>query len=154
MPSVKKKLKGCKEQVFKISILEGSRSLKTQVPFSGNERIKSLMRSRVDLIAKEAEYHKTCRAQFDNETKQGLTSIHEMPTLRQCHRLAFTALRSFVEEQIATYWRSLLVSSLYQIYHDEFVKNGGALDEFHCYLVQALVKKLQLEFGHKSNFNQ
>ena len=63
----RKKLKGREEQLYKISTLEGSRSLKNQVPFSGNERIKSLMRSGVDLIAKEAEYHKTCRVQFETK---------------------------------------------------------------------------------------
>ena len=50
----RKKFKGREEQLCKISTLKGSRSLKTQAPFSGNERIKSLMKSEVDLIAKEA----------------------------------------------------------------------------------------------------
>ena len=70
--------------------------------------------------------------------------------MRQCHQLAFTALKNFVEEQITTHSRSLLISNLYQIYQDEFVNNGGALDEFQCYSVPALVKKLRQEFGHKS----
>ena len=147
----RKKLKGREEQLYKISTLEGSRSLKTQAPFSGNERIKSLMRSGVDLIAKEAEYHKTCRVQFDNETKQALASTNEMPTLRQCHQLAFITLKNFVEEQTTTDSLPLLILNLYhQIYQDEFVNNGGALDEFQCYSVPALVKKLRQKFGHKS----
>ena len=60
---------------------------------------KSLTRSRVDVITKKEEYHKTCRVQFDNETKQELTSTHETPTLYLCHQLAVTTLKNLLKSK-------------------------------------------------------
>ena len=55
----RKKQKGREEKLYKVSTLECFHALKRQAPFSSNEKIKWLVRSDVDLIAKEAEYHKT-----------------------------------------------------------------------------------------------
>ena len=144
-----KEQKGREEKPYKISTAECCQTLKRQAPFSNNERIKTLVRSDEDLIAKEAEYHKTCRVQFNNETKQAATHC-ETPSVRKCHQLAFSSLKSFMEEQVKTYSRSLLVSNLYHIYLDEFLNSGGVFEDFHSYTIQAVSKKLRQEFGDKS----
>ena len=43
---------------------DGCKSIYAAAPRSNNERIKALANSEVDLIAKEAQYHKSCRRQF------------------------------------------------------------------------------------------
>jgi len=64
-----KKKNGKEEPRLKIATVAGCESLCHQVKSSKNERInKSLIRSGVDLIAKEAEYYKSCRVQFLRET--------------------------------------------------------------------------------------
>ena len=55
-----------------------------------------------------------------------------------------------MEEQVKTYSRSLLLSNSYHIYQVEFLNNGGVLEDFHSYTIQALSKKLRQKFGDRS----
>ena len=52
----RKKRNGKEEPRMKVATADGCETLSRRVKYSKNERIKSLIRSGVDLIAKEAEY--------------------------------------------------------------------------------------------------
>ena len=104
---------------MKIATVAGCQSLRERVEFSKNERIKSLVMSGVDLIAKEAEYHKSCRQAFLKETDKQDESP-ENPSSKSCHKTAFAFLLPFVQEEVLTKQRSILVSDLHGIYKEEF----------------------------------
>ena len=69
----RKKFRCKKETFLKISTVAGCESLRERSLRSGNEGLETLMRCGVDLIAKEAEYHRSCRVQFDEETEISTT---------------------------------------------------------------------------------
>ena len=64
----RKKMKGKEEARQSVRTMGGCESLRQRAELSTNERVKSLMRSGVDLIAAEAWYHGSCRGKFLSET--------------------------------------------------------------------------------------
>lgn len=78
---------------------DGCESLRQWVKYSKNERIKSLIRSGVDLIAKEAEYHKTCRSQFLKETGDE-DKPTEGSSSQSYHKRAFAPLLSYIQTEV------------------------------------------------------
>ncbi len=107
----RKKRNGKEELMLKVATIAGCQSLHERAKFSKNERNKSLVRSGVDLIAKKAEYHKSCRQKFLKET-----DIRDKPaeetSSKSCHKTAFASLLSFVEDEVLTKQRSILVTYL------------------------------------------
>lgn len=69
----RKKRNGKEEPRLKVSTVAGCESLCQRVNNSKNERIKSLIRSGVDLIAKEAEYHKDPMVHFPLDVPRRIT---------------------------------------------------------------------------------
>ena len=140
----RKKKNGKDEVRLKVAKVAGCQSLRPRVEFSKNERIKGLVRSGVDLIAKEAEYHKSCRQAFLKETdKQDETA--EKSSSKSCHKTAFASLLSFVEDEVLKKQRSILVSDLLGMYKEEFSSIGetGTESDVPVYTAQNLTRKLK-----------
>ena len=124
----RKKTHGKEEPRLKIATLSGCQNLCQRAQHSKNDRIKSLVRSGVDLIAKEAEYHKSCRISFDKETNIIATegSKPQTSTFHYYHKCAFKSLSGYIEIEVIQNLRSLLVSNLLELYKAEYTGNGGS----------------------------
>ena len=126
---------------------DGCDAIVAAAPRSSNERIKSLVLSGVDLIAKEAQYHKSCRREFfrefDNQPESTETSN------KQLHKATFEALSQLIEEYVIGDGRSMLATSLMELYKREYLNSGGTEDAIDSYTVQALMKKVMDRFGNK-----
>ena len=138
----RKKRNGKEEPRLKVSTVVGCESLCQRVNKSKNERIKSLIRSGVDLIAKEAEYHKSCRVQFLRET-----DVQENPTeegsSQSYHNRAFASLLSFIQDEVLRKHRSVLISDLLSMYREEFTIVGGDGMDVQTYTAQNLTRKIR-----------
>lgn len=142
----RKKFKGKEEPRVAVATVSGCQSLSKRAELSSNDRIKSLIRSGVDLIAKEAEYHKSCRVQFDKQT------VHEEATKSQSynrHKQTFESLCKFVEDTVIGDTRSVLVSTLLDMYKVEYITAGGDKDEIESYSAQNLLRKLTDKYVQK-----
>ena len=129
-----------------MATVAGCQSLNDRAERSNNDRVKALIHSGVDLIAKEAEYHKSCRVQFDKET-ENKPKLSTAP--RQYHNSAFISLCNFVQHEIIDNKRSMLVTSLLDIYRQEYIANGGLEAELVSYTCQALLRKISERFKEK-----
>ena len=87
----RKKKNGKDELTLKVATIAGCQSLHQRAEFSKNERIKSLVRSGADLIAKEAEYHKSYRQTFLKETDKQ-DELAEKTSSKTCHKAAFASI--------------------------------------------------------------
>ena len=96
----RKKKSGKEEPRLKVATLAGCESLCQRVKYSENERIKSLIRSGIDLIAKEAEYHKSCRVQFLRETDDQDRTTVPASSSQSYHKRAFESVLTFVQNEV------------------------------------------------------
>ena len=146
----RKKRNGKEEPRPKVSTVAGCESLGQRAINSKNERIKSLIRSGVDLIAKEAEYHKSCRVLFlretdlDNEEKP-----REVSSSQSYHNSAFASLVSFIENEVLRKNRSVFVSDLLAMYKEEYTGVGGDWTDVQAYTAQNLTRKIEEHLKEK-----
>jgi hypothetical protein len=121
---------------------DGCKSIYAAAPRSNNERIKALANSEVDLIAKEAQYHKSCRRQFFKQV-EGATLKNKDVSTRQLHSTTFDALSALIEKDVIGNNKAMLSTSILELYKSEFISAGGTTDEIECYTAQALMKKVK-----------
>jgi len=146
----RKKKNGKEESRVKIATLSGCQSLCERAKSSNNERIKSLIRSGVDLIAKEAEYHKSCRATFLNETDDQQTEGSKQAcTSQYYHKRSSASLWTYIQNEVIVNERSILVSALLEMYKAEYTSNGGDEADVISYTAQNLLRKLSDNFGQQ-----
>ena len=127
---------------LKVATIAGCETLCQRATFSKNELIKSLVRNGVDLIAKEAEYHKSCRVQFLKETDDQNKSTEER-SCQSCHKMAFASFLSFIKDEVVGKHRPLLVSDLLGMYKEEYTSLGGGEMDVHAYTAQNLTRKVK-----------
>ncbi len=141
----RKKRSGKEEPRTLISTIEGCNTLaeRADSPKCKNERIKSLVRSGVDLIAKEAEYHRSCRATFLKETD---ASDRPTTSTSTYHSRAFVSLCSDIQRDVMENKRSILVSTLLEMYKQRFLNVGGRTEDVSSYASQNLLRKLREKF--------
>ena len=84
----RKKKKRKEESLFAIATKEGCDTLVEHANLSKNSPFKSLILGGVDFIAKEAEYHGSCRVQFMHETEK---HDHNTATPLALHKTAFAS---------------------------------------------------------------
>lgn len=138
----RKKRKGKEEPRLKVATVDGCQSLYQRVKSSKNERIKSLLRSGIDLIAKEAEYHKSCRVQFMLEA-DAQDRPSEGSSSHSCHKKAFSSLLSYIQNEVIIKQRSVLISDLLDMYKVEYTSVGGDGSEVQNYTAQNLSRKVK-----------
>lgn len=137
-------MKGKEEPKVKIATVSGCQSLSTREMHFKNDQIKSLVQSGVILIAKEAEYHKSCRTQFDKETQQTLED--PKTTAYQHHKSAFSSLCSYIERDVLDNQQSALVSELLDMYKAEYIMSGGNEKDIASYSSQNFLRKVNDKF--------
>ena len=106
------------------------------------------MRSGLDLIAKQAEYHKSCRVQFDKQTACEKAANKSQSTYL-LHKNAFESLCEFIENSVIFNMRPVLMSSLHEMYAAEYVGVGGDKVDNTSYSRQHLRRKLIEKHGEK-----
>ena len=102
----------------------------------------------MDLIAREAEYHKSCRVQFDKQTACEKAANKSQSTYF-LHKNAFESLCEFIQNSVIFNMRPVLMSSLHEMYVAEYVGLGGDKDDITSYSRQDLQKKLNEKYGEK-----
>ncbi|KAK3883498.1 hypothetical protein Pcinc_012197 [Petrolisthes cinctipes] len=138
---VRKKKKGKEESLFAIATKEGCDTLVQRAHLSKNNHFRSLILGGVDLIAKEGEYHGSCRVQFMHETER---HDHKVATSHDLHKIAFSSLSTFVQMEIIQNGKVLFMSSLLELYKAEYSGSGGDPKEVVTYNSQNLSRKFQL----------
>ena len=140
----RKKKNGKDEPRLKVATIAGCESLYHRAKFSKNEHIKSLVRSGVDLIAKEAEYHKSCRVQFLKDTDKQETPM-ETTSSQSCHKMVFASLLSFIQDEVFAKHRTIFVSDLLAMYKEEYASIGesGTESDVPVYIAQNLSRKIK-----------
>ena len=104
----------------------------------------------MDLIAKEAEYHKSCRVLFlretdpDNEEKP-----REATSSQSYHNSAFASLVSFIDNEVLRKNRSVFVSDLLAFYKEEYTSVGGDWTDVQAYTAQNLTRKIEEHLKEK-----
>ena len=147
---VRKKICGKEEPRVKIATWSGCHTLSQRANFSTNEHIKSLVWNNVDLIAKEAEYHKSCRALFLKETGTAMQKGNVSPQSSQSfHKMAFASLCSYIKNEILENQHSLLLSNLLDMYKTEYSSLGGDEKTISVYSGQSFQRKLKDHFGEQ-----
>ncbi|KAK4309970.1 hypothetical protein Pmani_018437 [Petrolisthes manimaculis] len=141
---VRKKKKGKEESLFAIATKDGCDTLVQRAHLSKNNHFKSLILGGVDLIAKEGEYHGSCRVQFMHETER---HDHKVATPHDLHKIAFSSLSTFVQTEIIQNGKVLFMSSLLELYKAEYSGSGGDPKEVVTYNSQNLSRKFQYRFG-------
>ena len=138
----RKKRNGKEEPRLKVATLSGCETLRQRAKSTKNERIQSLIRSGVDLIAKEAEYHKSCRVNFLRETDD-----EERPSERSSsqsyHKRAFESLLCYIQSEVVGKKRSVLVNDLLGMYKEEYIILGGDAEDIQPYTAQNLTRKVK-----------
>ena len=106
-----------------------------------------------DLLAKEAKCHDSCKWEFiragtamaSSSTKDGDAS--ETSIIRIKHAKAFEELSTFLKDEIVQKCRPLMVSTIFNLYREEYLGVGGTLDEFSDYSVQSHMNKVKKTTG-------
>ena len=127
---------------------DGCASIFVAAPRSSNESVKALIHSGVDLIAKEAQYHKSCRRVFFKEV-EGAVSKNEDVSSRRLHSTTFGIISALIEMDIIGNHKAMLSNSIHELYKCEFLNAGGTTDDIESYTAQALMKKIKNTFGDK-----
>lgn len=125
---------------------DGCESICAAAPKSSNERVKALVRTGVDLIAKEAQYHKSCRREFFREV-ESRTRKNEDNTQRQLHLTTFEAISTLIEDDIIRNRKAMLCTSVLELYKSQYVSAGGTQEDIQGYTGQSLMKKIMDKFG-------
>jgi hypothetical protein len=143
----RRKRRGVEEPLLKVATTFGTESLRKRAQHTKNERIRSLLRTEVDLVAKEAVYHKSCRAEFDTETNCDATPKPATESRNYFHKVASEATYSYIKEDVLQNRRSVLVSGLMELYKSEYICSGGDEADIQSYTSQNLLRKVKDKFG-------
>ena len=155
-------MRGKEERLSDCLTKDGCEKIVAAAPISTNERIKALVSGGIDLIAKEAQYHKSCRRDFFKEMdSQGISKPSETSN-RKVHSETFNTTAELIQNEIISKRHATFVSSLYDLYKAEYLGNGGSEEDIASYTTQALTRKIKEKFGdrisitlfnrHKGNF--
>ena len=144
----RKKKNGREEQRVKILTVSGCETLVQRAKLSNNERIRSLIRTGVDLIAKEAEYHKSCRMQFLKKLKKTEDSNepNDKSSPLSFHTRAFESVIDYIKKEVLMRKHSILVSNLLSMYKEEYTSLSGEAEDIQDYSSRNLVRKLKIQF--------
>lgn len=140
-------MRGKEEPRQPVRTMGGCESLHQKAQFTQNERVKSLLRTGVDLIAADAWYHRSCRAKFLIEGNQ--TGQREMRVPQNYHKDTFASICEYIQDEVFEKQRSLLVSAVLDVYKAEYESIGGDEADIKSYLPQNLQRKIIDFFGHK-----
>ena len=88
--------------------------------------MKVLVASGVDLIAKEAQYHKSCRREFFKEV--GSVSKTESLSSRRLHTIVFRTIADLIESKVIINGKAMFSTSIFEFYNAEFLSAGGAFE--------------------------
>lgn len=143
----RKTLKGKVESLSNCLTTEGCDAITAAAPKSKNDRVKALVASGVDLIAKEAQYHKSCRREFFREIEQEQAGKAVDISKKCLHAISFEALSDLIKTEIIGNGRPMFSKSILELYKNEFLSAGGKMDDIKSYTVQALMKKVKDRFG-------
>jgi len=124
---------------------DGCDAIFEAAPRSSNTRIKALVAEGVDLIAKEAQYHKSCRREYFKEAEGAEIKNTEISS-RQLHSQTFRTLSDLVQKEVIDNRRAMLSTSVLELYKTEYLEAGGVADDIESYTVQALMKKIKDKF--------
>ena len=127
---------------------EGCEAILSAATQSNNKRINALANSGVDLIAKEAQYHKSCRREFFKEV-ESVTKAANNPSLRSVHSTTFDAISDLINVEIIGKDKAMFSTSIMELYRNEFLCAGGSTEDIESYTVQALMRKIKETFGDK-----
>ena len=142
----RKIVNGTEEKLSNCETQNGCEAIFSNARNSNIERISSLARSNVDLIAKEAQYHKTCRRQYFYDT--GAQTVQQGPsTNRQLHATTFEIVVAFIETEVIQKQRAMLCTAMLKLYSAEFLSNGGHTEDIESYTTQMLMNKITNRFG-------
>ena len=113
-----------------------------------NYSLKGLVPSGVDLRAKEAEYHKSCRVEFLRETDcQEKTAALNVP--RIFHKKAFESIKYYIANEVVLKETPLLITLLLTLYTEEYVTAGGEGGEIEDYANRHLTSKIKEQMSDK-----
>ena len=111
-----------------------------------------MIQSGVDLIAKEAEYHRSCRAKFLVETASGGSPCaSEKRTPQSFHSDSFSWLCNYIRSAVIENQQSVLVSALLDMYKLQYTSIGGLTSDVANNAAQNLLRKVNVEFGPQIN---
>lgn len=133
------------EPRVKIATVNGYQSLYERADRSSSDRIKSLARIGADLIAKGAEYHKSCRVQFYKETEDSKPAC----SVYHHHKSAFSSLRAFIEAEILDGNQTMKASDLLETYKLHYNDSGGNMVDVDGYKIKILMSKIREKFGER-----
>ncbi|KAJ8031889.1 hypothetical protein HOLleu_25241 [Holothuria leucospilota] len=126
---------------------DGCDAIITAAPRSSNERVKALVANGIDLLAKEAQYHKSCRRDFFKEIEVAPKTA-DMSS-RRLHATTFEAISGLIEIDIIGNGKAMLSTSILELHRTEFLSLGGLIEDVESYTVQALMNKIKLKFGQE-----
>ena len=129
---------------MKVATDVGVQSLRQRAEFTTNEHLKGVVRPGTDLIAREAEYHKSCRIEFNNASTPKLAKHTEQnygPS--HFHKKTFEILCSYIETEVIHKQRSVLVTYLLEIYKEAYTNHGGGEANVVSYQIQSLLRKVR-----------
>ena len=104
----------------------------------------------------EIKYHNTCKVSFNFQFEKTLSEIDMDPlpsNNKTIHNKAFGCLASFVELEILEKQNCFFVSTLMEIYKNQFLCEGGSEENFIVYTNQNLQRKLTEKFGDLITFS-
>ena len=121
---------------------DGCDAIFAAAPRSSNERVKALVRSGIDMIAKEAQYHKSCSREYFKEAEGAVPKNADVSN-RQLHFKTFNTISALIETEVIGNRRAMLATSILELYKAEYLSAGGTVDGIEGYAVQALMNKIR-----------
>lgn len=144
-PVVRKTVKRKVETLSDCLTKDGCDAIFQAAPRSKNDRIKALVAEGVDLIAKEAQYHKSCRRDYFKEAGV-VDNANANITSRRLHSQSFNTISDLIQKEVIDNNKAMLVNSLFELYRCEYLSFGGTPDQFDSYTAQALMYKVKEKF--------
>ena len=92
------------------------------------------------MIAADAWYHRSCRAKFLIDADQ--TGQREMQAPQNYHRNTFVSICEYIQDEVFEKQRSLLVSTVLNVYKAEYESIGRDEADIKSYLSQNLQRKI------------
>ena len=109
----------------------------------------------MDLVAREAHYHSTCRRDYTRSSGSHGASINEQgqTALEAAHRVAFEHVRDYVNEYVILGLNVVRLTMLRERYLQYMIENSPAFCKAE-YKTYKLKDKLIVHFGHSLQFWQ
>ncbi len=143
----RRSVNGNRESLSDCLTSDGTNTIFEAAEKSSNDRIKSLARGQVDLIASEAQYHKSCRRAFFKEVQNADRKRSDESSSRQLHTSTFRTISAFIETEVICNRQSILLASPYDLYRVEYLNGGGTEEDIETYNSQNLSRKIKEAFG-------